>query len=85
MATPCWGLRTQPLPVPWVAIWASLHPCNPVPRPAKRMATHFWSFHVTGANFLLCDGSVHFLSYSASSVFPQLCTRAGGEIFTLPY
>ena len=44
MATPCWGLRTQPLPVPWVAIWASLHPCNPVPRPAKRMALTFGVF-----------------------------------------
>ena len=45
---------------------------------------HFWSFHTGGANFLYCDGSVHFLLYSANSVFPQLCTRAGREIFALP-
>jgi prepilin-type N-terminal cleavage/methylation domain-containing protein/prepilin-type processing-associated H-X9-DG protein len=45
---------------------------------------HFWSFHTGGANFLYCDGSVHFLSYSAGSVFPQLCTRAGGEVFGAP-
>jgi prepilin-type N-terminal cleavage/methylation domain-containing protein/prepilin-type processing-associated H-X9-DG protein len=45
---------------------------------------HFWSFHGGGANFLFCDGSVHFLPYAANSILPQLCTRAGGEVFTLP-
>jgi prepilin-type processing-associated H-X9-DG protein len=45
---------------------------------------HFWSFHTSGANFLFSDGSVHFLSYSVNTFFPQLCTRAGGETFTLP-
>jgi prepilin-type processing-associated H-X9-DG protein len=45
---------------------------------------HYWSFHTGGANFLYCDGSVHFLPYSASSVFPALCTRAGGEVFSAP-
>ena len=60
-------------------------PVQPSATTGEADGAHFWSFHVTGANFLLCDGSVHFLSYSASSVFPQLCTRAGGEIFTLPY
>ncbi len=45
---------------------------------------HYWSFHPGGANFLYCDGSVHFLAYSANSVFPYLCTRSGGEVFTLP-
>jgi prepilin-type processing-associated H-X9-DG protein len=45
---------------------------------------HFWSFHMGGANFLYCDGSVHFLNYGAEAVFPQLCTRAGGEVFSAP-
>jgi prepilin-type N-terminal cleavage/methylation domain-containing protein/prepilin-type processing-associated H-X9-DG protein len=45
---------------------------------------HFWSFHIGGAQFLFCDGSVQFLAYSANSVFPQLCTRNGKEVFTLP-
>lgn len=43
---------------------------------------HFWSFHGVGANFLFCDGSVHFLPYTANSVFPALCTRMSGEVFT---
>jgi prepilin-type N-terminal cleavage/methylation domain-containing protein/prepilin-type processing-associated H-X9-DG protein len=42
---------------------------------------HFWSFHPGGANFLFCDGSVHFLPYAANSIFPALCTRAGNENF----
>lgn len=46
---------------------------------------HYWSFHDGGANFLFCDGSVHFLSYSAESVFPALCTIAGGETVALPF
>ncbi|OWK35523.1 DUF1559 domain-containing protein [Fimbriiglobus ruber] len=45
---------------------------------------HFWSFHTGGANFLYADGSVHFLAYSSNSIFPQMCTRAGGEIFASP-
>jgi prepilin-type N-terminal cleavage/methylation domain-containing protein/prepilin-type processing-associated H-X9-DG protein len=45
---------------------------------------HFWSFHFVGANFLFCDGSTHFLNYQANSIFPQLCTRNGGEVFNLP-
>ncbi len=41
---------------------------------------HFWSLHVNGANFAFADGSVHFLSNSASAVLPALATRAGGEV-----
>lgn len=41
---------------------------------------HYWSLHVGGgANFLFCDGSVHFIPYSAKAVMPALATRSGGE------
>lgn len=45
---------------------------------------HFWSLHRGGANFLACDGAVHFLEYSAKSVLPALCTRKGGEPVQIP-
>lgn len=45
---------------------------------------HFWSPHPGGANFVLADGSVHFLTYSANSVLPALASRAGGEAVALP-
>ncbi len=45
---------------------------------------HFWSWHSGGANFLFCDGSVRFLSYSADTVLPALATRAGGEPVSIP-
>jgi prepilin-type N-terminal cleavage/methylation domain-containing protein/prepilin-type processing-associated H-X9-DG protein len=41
---------------------------------------HFWSLHAGGANFVLGDGSVRFLSYSlAPATFQALCTRNAGE------
>lgn len=43
---------------------------------------HFWSPHTGGGNFLMSDGSVHFLSYSATSILPALASRAGGEAAT---
>jgi prepilin-type N-terminal cleavage/methylation domain-containing protein len=46
---------------------------------------HFWSPHLGGgANFLIADGSVHFLSYSAAPLMPALATRGGGEGVSLP-
>jgi prepilin-type N-terminal cleavage/methylation domain-containing protein/prepilin-type processing-associated H-X9-DG protein len=46
---------------------------------------HFWSFHSIGANFLYCDGSVHFLAYGLPpATFVALTTRSGGEVFTTP-
>lgn len=43
-------------------------------------AYHFWSRHTGGANFAFCDGSVHFLRYSANDILPALATGAGGEV-----
>lgn len=42
-------------------------------------ANHPWSYHFGGANFLFADGSVRFISYSASQFLPDLATRAGEE------
>ena len=45
---------------------------------------HFWSFHSGGSNFVMGDGSVRFLSYSANEVLPAMSTMAGGEVFSIP-
>jgi prepilin-type processing-associated H-X9-DG protein len=45
---------------------------------------HFWSLHSGGANFLFCDGSVHFLTYDAAPLMPALATRNGREPVSLP-
>jgi prepilin-type N-terminal cleavage/methylation domain-containing protein/prepilin-type processing-associated H-X9-DG protein len=45
---------------------------------------HFWSLHPGGSNFLLADGSVHFLRYEADPLLPALATRAGGETVQVP-
>ena len=47
-------------------------------------AFHFWSLHSGGANFILADGSVRFLTYGADSILPALATRAGGETESVP-
>jgi prepilin-type N-terminal cleavage/methylation domain-containing protein/prepilin-type processing-associated H-X9-DG protein len=42
---------------------------------------HFWSLHVGGANWTMCDGSVRYISYQVSTaVIEQLSTRDAGEI-----
>jgi prepilin-type processing-associated H-X9-DG protein len=45
---------------------------------------HFWSLHSGGANFMMCDGSVHFFPYTAANLLPALATRSGGEVSVLP-
>jgi prepilin-type N-terminal cleavage/methylation domain-containing protein len=45
---------------------------------------HFWSPHAGGASFVVADGSVRFLSYSADPLMPALASRAGGEVATAP-
>jgi prepilin-type processing-associated H-X9-DG protein len=45
---------------------------------------HFWSLHSGGANFLLADGSVQFIPYSAEPLMIALASRNGGEIVELP-
>lgn len=45
---------------------------------------HFWSLHSGGSNFIVGDGSVRFLAYSANPIMLALATRAGGEVVELP-
>jgi prepilin-type N-terminal cleavage/methylation domain-containing protein/prepilin-type processing-associated H-X9-DG protein len=46
---------------------------------------HYWSLHEGGANFLLGDGSVRFLTYSTSPIIQRaMATRDGGEVFDAP-
>jgi prepilin-type N-terminal cleavage/methylation domain-containing protein/prepilin-type processing-associated H-X9-DG protein len=43
-------------------------------------ATHFWSFHSGGANWLLADGSVRFAAYGNAAVLELMASRNGGEV-----
>jgi len=47
-------------------------------------ACHYWSFHPGGGNWLLADGSVRFMPYSAANTISQMASINGGEIVTLP-
>jgi len=48
-------------------------------------AMHYWSLHTGGSNWLLADGTVRFISYSAgTTVLPQMASINGGETFTFP-
>jgi prepilin-type N-terminal cleavage/methylation domain-containing protein/prepilin-type processing-associated H-X9-DG protein len=47
-------------------------------------ATHFWSAHPGGANWLLGDGSVRFATYNSYNVLRQMASINGGEVVQLP-
>jgi prepilin-type N-terminal cleavage/methylation domain-containing protein/prepilin-type processing-associated H-X9-DG protein len=51
--------------------------------PCNGDSNHFWSFHSGGGNWLLADGSVRFLPYSASALTIPLASRNGGEVADL--
>jgi len=47
-------------------------------------AMHYWSLHTGGGNWLLGDGSVRFIGYSAgTTTLPMMASINGGEVVTL--
>ena len=68
------GITPPPPPVPWA---------NFLPNYELRLSA-FGSGHSHGANFCLCDGSVHFVRESISlATLQAYCTRAGNETATI--
>jgi prepilin-type N-terminal cleavage/methylation domain-containing protein/prepilin-type processing-associated H-X9-DG protein len=58
---------------------------RPEPNPKRNgAACHYWSFHPGGANWLLADGSVRFIPYTAQATITQMASINGGEIVNLP-
>jgi len=45
---------------------------------------HFWSLHSGGAHFVMADGSLRFITYTAAPLMPALASRAGGESVAIP-
>jgi prepilin-type N-terminal cleavage/methylation domain-containing protein len=53
----------------------------PQPNPANVFCLACqWSPFTAGGNWAFGDGSVHFISYGAAAMIPQLATRNGGEV-----
>jgi prepilin-type N-terminal cleavage/methylation domain-containing protein/prepilin-type processing-associated H-X9-DG protein len=54
--------------------------------PNEEHRWHYWSTHVSGGNWLFCDGSVRSISYDVErSVMPKLATWKGGELVSEDY
>ena len=53
----------------------------PYKRPTVCNYDTFWSYHINGASFILGDGSVRFIPYSARPVMEAMATRAKGDSF----
>ena len=47
-------------------------------------ATHFWSYHSGGGNWLMVDGSVRYAVYSSASILEQMASVNGGEAAEIP-
>lgn len=78
-----WGFTYWSSPYPLATAFTTMPPFNPktVSGDASRLA-HFRSDHQDGVvDFLLCDGSVRFLSQNINqNVLNALATRAGAEV-----
>ena len=49
-------------------------------------SVRFGSAHVTGLNFVFCDGAVHFISYKIDPlVYTYLANRTNRKTFTVPF
>ncbi len=46
-------------------------------------AALYWSFHTSGSQFLMSDGSCRMISYANNNLIPALSTRDGGEVANL--
>ncbi len=49
--------------------------------PCAGDSNHFWSYHISGANWAMGDASVRFLPYTAQPITLPMASRNGGEVF----